>query len=169
MEGLYYLLMEYVDGVNLRQALAEGSLPAHQALPLVVEICTALQYAHEEGVVHRDVKPENILLDRKGRVKIADFGLAKLLGLTQSPDGLTMSRQVMGTPNYMAPEQQATPLEVDHRADIYSLGVVFYELLTGELPLGHFPPPSRKSGVDTRLDGVVLRAMQPSRRSAIST
>src|SRR5262249_57641066 len=112
-----------------------------------------------EGVVHGDVKPENILLDRKGRVKIADFGLAKLLDAAPSSQGLTVSRQVMGTPHYMAPEQQAKPLEVDHRADIYSLGVVFYELLTGELPLGKFAPPSQRAGVDARLDEVVLRAM----------
>jgi tRNA A-37 threonylcarbamoyl transferase component Bud32 len=160
VEGLYFLLMEYVDGANLRQALAEGRLPADRALPVVVEVCSALQYAHDEGVVHRDVKPENILLDKKGRVKIADFGLAKLLGLTRPTAGLTVSQQVMGTPHYMAPEQQERPLEVDHRADIYSLGVVLYELLTGELPLGHFPPPSRKAAVDTRLDGVVLRALE---------
>jgi serine/threonine protein kinase len=118
------------------------------------------------GVVHRDIKPENILLDRQGRVKVADFGLAKLVGQTQPAARLTASRQAMGTPHYMAPEQWEKPLQVDHRADIYSLGVVFYELLTGELPLGKFPPPSQKTGVDARVDGVVLRAIekQPEQR-----
>jgi serine/threonine protein kinase len=166
VQGLYYLVMEFVDGVNLRQALSAGKLEPGQALKLVAELCAALQYAHEEGVVHRDVKPENVLLDRKGRVKVADFGLAKLVGPTQSAGRLTASRQAMGTPHYMAPEQWEKPLEVDHRADIYSLGVVFYELLTGELPLGRFPPPSQKAGVDARLDPVVLRAMekQPEQR-----
>ncbi len=165
VEGLYYLVMEFIDGVNLRQALAEGKLEPQRALPLVAGLCAALQYAHEVGVVHRDIKPENVLLDRQGQVKVADFGLAKLVGQTQAAR-LTGTGQAMGTPHYMAPEQWEHPLEVDHRADIYSLGVVFYEVLTGELPLGKFAPPSQKAGVDARLDGVVLRAMerQPEQR-----
>jgi tRNA A-37 threonylcarbamoyl transferase component Bud32 len=163
---LYYFVMEYVDGVNLRQLLRDGHLDPAQALRIVPQICDALQYAHEEGVVHRDIKPENILLDRKGRVKIADFGLAKLLGRDTGNFTLTGSRQVMGTLYYMAPEQVERPLEVDHRADIYSLGVVFYEMLTGRLPVGRFPMPSEKAGTDVRLDAVVLRALErePERR-----
>ncbi|HEX5271712.1 MAG TPA: serine/threonine-protein kinase, partial [Gemmataceae bacterium] len=163
---LYYFVMEYIDGVNLRQLLRDGHLTPEQALRIVPQICDALQFAHEEGVVHRDIKPENILLDRKGRVKIADFGLAKLLGRDTGDFTLTGSRQVMGTLYYMAPEQVERPLEVDHRADIYSLGVVFYELLTGQLPVGRFPAPSEKAGTDAFLDGVVLRALErePARR-----
>src|SRR5262245_34217392 len=149
--GLYYFLMEYVDGVSLRELLRTGQLSPARALQIVPQICEALQYAHEEGVVHRDIKPENILLDGKGRVKIADFGLAKLVRAAGPAPALTAPEQVMGTPHYMAPEQRAMPQQVDHRADIYSLGVVFYELLTGELPLGRFPPPSKKAGVDGRL------------------
>jgi tRNA A-37 threonylcarbamoyl transferase component Bud32 len=156
---LYFLVMEYVDGVNLRHLLRSGKLQPDEALRIVPQICAALQYAHEQGVVHRDVKPENILLDKLGRVKIADFGLAKLLGQPAADSALTGSRQVMGTPQYMAPEQVERPLAVDHRADIYSLGVVFYEMLTGELPLGRFDPPSQKVCVDVRLDEVVLRAL----------
>ncbi len=156
----YYFVMEYVDGVNLRQLLREGMLTPEQALRIVPQICDALQYAHEEGVVHRDIKPENILLDRKGRVKIADFGLAKLLGRDTGSFTLTGSRQVMGTLYYMAPEQVERPAEVDHRADIYSLGVVFYEMLTGQLPVGHFPMPSEKAGTDAYLDEVVLHALE---------
>jgi serine/threonine protein kinase len=146
--------------------LASGKLAPHEALAIVPQICEALQYAHDVGVVHRDIKPENILLDRKGRVKIADFGLANVLGRPEKSGMLTGSRQVMGTPYYMAPEQIERPQEVDHRADIYSLGVVFYEMLTGELPLGRFAPPSRKVDVDARLDEVVLRALEsePERR-----
>src|SRR4029077_7431844 len=111
---------------------------------------------HDEGVVHRDVKPENILLTRKGQVKIADFGLAKLLGPASGDYKLTATHQVMGTPHYMAPEQLERPQTVDHRADVYSLGVVFYEMLTGELPLGRFAPPSKKVPVDSRIDAIVL-------------
>jgi tRNA A-37 threonylcarbamoyl transferase component Bud32 len=162
----YYFVMEYVDGANLRQVLRDGQLRPEQALRIVPQICDALQYAHEEGVVHRDIKPENILLDRKGRVKIADFGLAKLLGRDTDNFTLTGSRQVMGTLYYMAPEQVERPLEVDHRADIYSLGVVFYEMLTGQLPVGRFPMPSEKVGTDAFLDEVVLHALErePERR-----
>jgi serine/threonine-protein kinase len=141
-------------------------LSPRQALAIIPQICDALQYAHDEGVVHRDIEPENVLIDRKGRVKIADFGLAKLLGAAEGEARLTCEGQVMGTPQYMAPEQLERPLPVDHRADIYALGVVFYELLTGELPLGRFSPPSRKVEVDVRLDDVVLRTLEkePERR-----
>jgi predicted Ser/Thr protein kinase len=159
-DGYYYLLMEYVDGVNLRQAIQARTLDQAAALGVVPQICDALQYAHEEGIVHRDIKPENLLLDKRGRVKIADFGLAKLLGRTPVELTLTASHQIMGTLHYMAPEQFDRPLSVDHRADIYSLGVVFYELLTGELPLGRYPLPSEAAHVDVRLDQVVLKTLE---------
>ncbi|MEN8149884.1 MAG: serine/threonine-protein kinase, partial [Planctomycetota bacterium] len=116
---LWFLTMEYVDGVNLRQAQRAGRLSPAQALAIVPQICDALQYAHDEGVVHRDIKPENILLDRKGHVKIADFGLAKLVKPDPTDFTLTGTQQVMGTLHYIAPEQMRTPQEVDHRADIY--------------------------------------------------
>lgn len=156
----YYFLMEYVEGANLRQAIRSGGLTAKDALAIVSQVCDALQFAHDEGVVHRDIKPENILIDKRGRVKIADFGLAKLLGQDQSDHVLTQTHQVMGTLRYMAPEQMQGSKQVDHRADIFSLGVVFYELLTGELPVGRFAPPSKTVGVDVRLDEVVLRALE---------
>ena len=163
---LYYFLMEYVDGTNLRHVIRSQQLAPAQALAIVPQICDALQYAHDEGVVHRDIKPENILIDRRGRVKIADFGLAKLAARSDDSWTLTSTHNVMGTPRYMAPEQMDGFHEVDHRADIYSLGVVFYELLTGQLPLGHFEPPSQRVEVDVRLDQVVLRtlARDPDRR-----
>ncbi len=164
--GLHYFVMEYVDGPNLRQIEQSGKLTPRQALQIIPQVCEALQYAHDEGVVHRDIKPENVLLDKKGRVKIADFGLAKILGFETRNIRLTGARDVMGTPHYMAPEQVENPRLVDHRADIYSLGVVFYEMLTGELPLGRFAPPSQKVQVDVRLDEVVLHALEkePQRR-----
>ena len=115
--GFFYLLMEFVDGVNLRQAMKAGWFTPTQALAVVPKICEALQFAHNEGILHRDIKPENILLDAKGRVKIADFGIAKLLGAATTasetalasgaaaPAGgaLTEAGKVVGTPNYMAP------------------------------------------------------------------
>ena len=158
--GLCYIVMEFVDGANLRQAMRTGTLTSAEALAIVPQICEALQFAHDEGIVHRDIKPENILIDKRGRVKIADFGLAKLLGQDASDHSLTATHQVMGTLRYMAPEQMQGSREVDHRTDIYSLGVVFYELLTGELPMGKFAPPSKKVQVDVRLDEIVLRALE---------
>jgi predicted Ser/Thr protein kinase len=147
--GLFYIVMEYVDGVNLRDLLRDGKLAAEQALAIVPPVCEALQYAHDQGIVHRDIKPENLLLDRAGRIKIADFGIASLVGA--GADGI-------GTPPYMAPEQTAG--KVDHRADIYSLGVVLYELLTGERPGGKLESPARRVLVDVRLDEIVLRALE---------
>ncbi len=161
--GLYFFVMEYVDGLNLRQVLDAERMASREALAIVPQICDALQYAHDQGIVHRDIKPENILLNRQGQVKIADFGLAKLVGA----DGPTRgAERVMGTPQYMAPEQVQRPDEVDHRADIYSLGVVFYQMLTGEFPAKLAEPPSKKVAIDVRLDEVVLRALEkdPERR-----
>jgi serine/threonine protein kinase/N-acetylneuraminic acid mutarotase len=170
---LYFFLMEFVDGVNLRGLLKTGRVSPREALAIVPQICDALQYAHDMGIVHRDIKPENILVDRRGRVKVADFGLAKLVesagnltgsGQTASAasSGLTDAGSAMGTPSYMAPEQRDRPDEVDHRADIYALGVVFYEMLTGELPGNTLMPPSRRVRLDVRLDDIVLQALEKS-------
>ena len=156
--AIAYLIMELVDGGTLRQAMSAGRLTSRETLGMVSPICAALQYAHDQGVVHRDVKPENILLDSDGSPKVADFGLAKLVGGVEAH--LTVAGDVMGTPHYMAPEQIANSLEVDQRADIFALGVVIYEMLTGELPVGRFPPPSAKAAIDQRLDSVVLRALE---------
>jgi predicted Ser/Thr protein kinase len=165
-EEYFYFVMEYVDGVNLRALIRDHKLDPEAALKIVPQICEALQFAHDEGIVHRDIKPENILVDKKGRVKIADFGLAKLLGHAADDLSLTGTGQLMGTLGYMAPEQLQQAHKVDHRADIYSLGVVFYEMLTGQLPIGRFEAPSKKVQVDVRLDEIVLRSLEsePDRR-----
>ena len=170
--GFYYLLMEFVDGVNLRQLLRARKFTPEEALAIVPPLCDALQFAHDRGIVHRDIKPENLLLDKNGRVKVADFGIAKMLGGEKDPvspatgerggaggDDLTQNTTV-GTPGYSAPEQKTDPQRVDSRADIYSLGVVFYEMLTGELPGKRIEPPSKKVRIDVRLDEVVLRALE---------
>ena len=169
----FFLLMEFVDGVNLRQAMKAGRFTPEQALAVIPPVCEALQFAHDHGIVHRDIKPENLLLDKAGRVKIADFGIAKMLdhgraelplgqpGETAQQRGPTLEEsRAAGTPGYMAPEQQSAPQRADSRADIYSLGVVLYELLTGELPADQLQPPSRKVQIDVRLDEIVLRALE---------
>jgi serine/threonine protein kinase len=166
VEETYYFLMEYVDGSNLREIVKARQLTPEHALTIVPHLCDALQYAHDKGVVHRDIKPDNILMAVDGSVKIADFGLSRILGNESQEDPLTGTHKVMGTPRYMAPEQLEGSHGVDHRADIYSLGVVFYEMLTGELPIGRFAPPSEKVEIDVRLDEVVLRTLEkePQRR-----
>ena len=120
--SLYYFLMEFVDGVNLRQMLQSRQLTPRDGMGLMPQICEALEYAHGEGVIHRDIKPENILLDGKGRVKIADFGLSKLVGPAAPDIQLTQSSQVIGTMHYIAPEQFEKGQAVDQRADIYCPG-----------------------------------------------
>ena len=179
--GFYYLLMEFVDGVNLRRLLRARKFTPEEALAIVPPLCDALQFAHDRGIVHRDIKPENLLLDKAGRVKVADFGIAKMLGEERNadlrsgaiqtddtnepgrrpalPSELT-GEQTVGTPSYSAPEQKNDPQRVDSRADIYSLGVVFYEMLTGELPGKKIAPPSTKVQIDVRLDEIVLRALE---------
>ena len=161
---LYFLLMEFVDGVNVRQAMKGGRFTPEQALAVVPPVCEALQFAHDHGIVHRDIKPENLLLDKEGRIKIADFGIAKMLHAESSNTGVA-EFQSAGTPQYMAPEQKEHRT-TDHRADIYALGVVLYEMLTGELPAAKLQPPSRKVQIDVRLDEIVLRALEktPERR-----
>jgi tRNA A-37 threonylcarbamoyl transferase component Bud32 len=165
--GFYYLLMEFVDGVNLRQLLRMRKFTPEEALAIVPPLCDALQFAHDRGIVHRDIKPENLLLDKDGRVKVADFGIAKMLGAADAGGGpgesaapANATQTAVGTPGYSSPEQKADPQRVDSRADIYSLGVVFYEMLTGELPGQRLEPPSKKVHIDVRLDEIVLRALE---------
>lgn len=159
--GHFFFVMEYVDGFPLSKLIADGKVDVPRAIEIVRQVCDALAYAHGQGVVHRDIKPSNILIDAHGQAKVADFGLAHW-ERAESSEALSLSRtgMFMGTPAYTAPEQARDAAHVDHRADIYSLGVLLYEMLTGELPRGVFQPPSRKSGSDSRLDEVVQRALQ---------
>ena len=162
-DGFFYLMMEYVDGVNLREAMTAQKFTPEQALAVIPDICDALQSAHDQGIWHRDIKPENISLDQEGRVKIADFGIARIIGDSGLNFTLTNTGNALGSVAYMSPEQHENPHNVDHRADIYSLGVVIYEMLTGELPLGRFPAPSERSNVDQRIDELVLKTLEKER------
>ncbi len=133
--GRYYIAMEYVDGGTLKDLLAKGPLPIGQAVDLAIQLADALDYAHREGLIHRDVKPANVLLTRSGRPKLADFGIVQAL---HERSALTLPGSSPGTPMYMAPEQ-AGGQPTDRRTDIYSLGIVLYEMLTGRPP---FSAPS---------------------------
>jgi predicted Ser/Thr protein kinase len=176
--GRQYIVFEYVEGENLKELVVrKGRLEVREALEVAIEVARALGFAHQHGIVHRDVKPQNVLLNGDGRPKVTDFGIARSLDMDQ---GVTQTGTVLGTSNYIAPEQ-ASGKPVDQQSDIYSLGVVLYELLTGELPfpgesfvavaLKHVndPPPSVldiRRDVPLRVAQAVDRALEkdPERR-----
>jgi serine/threonine protein kinase len=157
---LYYLVMQYVDGSSLRSRLAAKTITERDVLDYVPQIGEALQHAHDNGIVHRDVKPENVIVDQRNRVRLVDFGLARIFGgAIANPS----DNRIAGTFGYMAPEQMSTPDKVDHRADIYSAGVVCYEMLCGHRPETAMSPPSSMKGIDARFDPIVLKAMERDR------
>ena len=158
-EGHLYFVMEFVDGTNLDAMIRGPGLEPGQALAIAGQVCEALAYAHGKGVVHRDIKPANVMVDQQGQVKVSDFGIARVIELGAEDFNATQSGMIVGTPDYMAPEQMRGQ-SVDHRADIYSLGVMLYEMLCGEIPRGVFAPPSRRTVCDARVDQVVIKAMQ---------
>ena len=163
VDGQPYLVMEYVEGASLREGMRDGPLALAEALRVTAAVLAALDHAHEKGIVHRDIKPENILLSRDGVVKVADFGLSRLLG---PDDGMRLTRTqlVLGTYEYMAPEQREHAREADPRSDLYATGVVLYEMLAGELPIGRFALPSRRrpEDCDARVDGLIERSLEKS-------
>ncbi|NNC20834.1 serine/threonine protein kinase [Corallococcus exiguus] len=166
----YYFVMEYVEGQSLRHALSgRDPISPAQSLKVLLQVARAVECAHAKNIIHRDLKPENILLDGRLHAKVADFGLAGI----REPDSekqLTATAVAMGTLNYMAPEQRRDAKNVDGRADLFSLGVMMYEALTGELPVGRFKLPSeRVRGLDPRLDPVVERLLETDREARYAT
>lgn len=168
-EGHLYYVMELVEGEDLASRLRRGCLPLEDAVPLISQVADALHAAHRLGIVHRDVKPANIFLSPDGPPRLGDFGLA--LTAEQAAEALRLTRAgtTVGTLEYAAPEQLSRAHPVSPASDVFSLGVLTYEVLTGELPRGNFDPPSlRNPDVDAAFDSVVLRALQtdPARRHA---
>src|SRR5881398_106812 len=177
-DGHQFIVFEYVDGENLKELIRRvGPLPVRQAVELALAVADGLAFAHEHGLVHRDVKPQNVLLNGDGRAKVTDFGIARSLDVEQ---GVTQTGTVLGTSNYIAPEQ-ASGKHVDQHSDVYSLGVVLYEMLSGEVPfpgesfvavaLKHVnePPPSVldvRGDIPVRVAEAVDRALEkdPTRR-----
>ena len=164
-DGTLFFIMEFIDGTDVGQMVArQGRLSSAHALAVTAHVCDALQYAHELGIVHRDIKPANIMVGIDGQVKVADFGLAK--SFRSSHTSLTVTGHVMGTVHFVAPEALTLGSSVDHRADIYAMGVMLYQMLTGRLPQGIFEMPSLLvKGLDPRYDLIVASAMREDRNA----
>ncbi len=161
-EGQLYIVMEFIDGTDLARLIAsQGRLPTEHALAITAHVCDALHYAHAHGVIHRDIKPANILITSEGVVKVADFGLAKAADADHG--GITKTNIAVGTPDFVAPEALTIGAELDHRADLYALGVMLYVMLTGQVPRGHFRLPSTTPGTDPRFDEIIVKAMEMER------
>ena len=160
--GLLFIVMEFIDGTDVSQMIAsQGKLPEDYALSITAHVCDALQYAHDHGVIHRDIKPANILINMEGAVKVADFGLAKQSDAGLS--GLTKTNMAMGTPDFVAPEALSPGTVVDGRADLYAVGVMLFQMLSGEIPRGMWTLPGEKVGTDPRFDAIITKAMQTDR------
>jgi serine/threonine protein kinase len=166
--GRHFLVMEYVDGCDLRRLLRAQRLEPERAVDIFLKVCAGVRHAHERGLVHRDIKPANILIGLDGTVKVADFGLAKTLVEESFAYGFTQTRDTFGTPYYVAPEVTQKAQAADERTDVYALGVLLYELLTGTVPMGRFTPLSKRTGLDKRLDAIVAAALadNPADRTA---
>ncbi len=152
VDGMLFMVMEYVHGKSLFHSAYQSKIEPRQAVEIILGVCAGLQHAHENGIIHRDIKPANILLTPKAEPKVGDFGLARPAG----PDSPGL---IMGTPGYMAPEVVERPEHADHRSDLYAVGVLLYELLTGGLPGADPVAPSRLCGCDPELDEICLKAM----------
>jgi serine/threonine protein kinase/formylglycine-generating enzyme required for sulfatase activity len=156
LEDTYYIVMEYVHGKSFKELIEEKAVKPDETLKVIEQVLEALAYAHEAGVIHRDVKPANIMVDESGKAKLTDFGIAYIIGFDKEQVRLTQTDTVLGTMNYIAPEQMEDTATVDARADLFSVGVVLYEALMGELPIGRFSYPSEKVlGLDPRIDDVL--------------
>ncbi|MGV3658704.1 MAG: serine/threonine-protein kinase [Prosthecobacter sp.] len=166
--GMCFFVMEFVQGTDVAQMVkTNGRLSPEHAASITADVCAALHYAHEAGIVHRDIKPANILVSEQGQVKVADFGLAK----SQDPDagGVTGSGLTLGTPDYAAPELLISGMLVDHRADLYAVGVMLYNMLTGDIPRGVFNPVSRKVNAHGSFDDIIRKAMNADREKRYQT
>lgn len=155
-EGGLYIAMEFIEGMSLRQYLLQSSLTLKRALEITLEIAYALCHLHTHGVIHRDLKPENILLTDEGRVKVIDFGIAQLID-KQEEDGVSQQGRLIGTPVYMSPEQRKDPASVSYPSDIYSLGIITYELVLGKLSHGQLHLSLMPKG----LQKILSKTLQP--------
>lgn len=167
---LFYFLMEYVEGSDLEDKFRNKEVSVTESLAIMAKVCDALSYAHEKGVVHRDIKPANLLLSSSEIVKVSDFGIARILSRDETGGiGLTLTGSTLGTPFYMAPEILDGHGKADHRSDIYSVGVVLHQLLTGERPSGLLELPSKRNRLPRFLDRLISPALARDPGQRIST
>jgi len=167
-DGQLYIVMEFIDGTDVAQMIqSQGKLPEDYALSITAHVCDALQYAHTHGVVHRDIKPANVLINMEGQVKVADFGLAKATDAGQL--GLTKTNMAMGTPDFVSPEALMPGVPLDGRADLYAVGVMLYNMLTGTIPRGAFRMPSLTLNTDARFDKIISKSMEMDRELRYQT
>ncbi len=156
--GRYYFVMEYIDGTSFREVIDSDRIPLKTKLEMIVEVCKGLDYAHKNGIIHRDIKPTNILIDRQGNALVTDFGVAQIVGAPETE--MTASDIVMGTVSYMSPEQKVSSTNVDQTTDIYAMGIILYEILVRKKPFGHFKLPSKiDPKIDPTFDEIVLKCM----------
>lgn len=153
----YYFVMEFIDGTSLREVIDSARVTLETKLDMIVQVCKALDYAHKNGVIHRDIKPTNILVDKQGNARVADFGIAQIIGMSDTE--LTGSDIIMGTIAYMSPEQKVSSTNVDQTTDIYAVGIMLYEILTGKRPQGHFKLPSEIDQNLRGFDEIILKTL----------
>jgi serine/threonine-protein kinase len=164
-----FFAMELCDGETLRERMSNAAFAIADRLTVFSELCRVLAHAHERGVIHRDLKPDNVLFDAKGHLKLIDFGLATLIN-GDPRFQLTQTAMTMGTVDYMPPEQRTDARSVDARGDVWSLGIILYELLAGTLPVGHFKPlTERMPGLDPRLDQLVRATLVADREARLQS
>lgn len=160
-DGMPYFVMDFVDGTNLAVLMKEAGFDLNRKLDIIIQICKALSYAHKNGVVHRDIKPANILIDKEGNALVSDFGIAQFYEEGKKEDELTREGMVMGTLAYMSPEQKSGSKNVTAASDLYSLGVMMYQLFTGRKPEGNFKLPSEyNAALPEELDAVVAKCLE---------
>ena len=160
--GMPYFVMEHIEGTDLSEEIKAGKLDTNQKLELSIQVCKALSYAHKNGVIHRDIKPANVLIDNHGNALVLDFGIAKLSNNGTAKSAQTQAGMIMGTFEYMSPEQRSESGSVTAGSDLYSLGAVMYELFTGMKPCGRLKPPSEiDPSISTALETIILRCLEP--------
>jgi serine/threonine protein kinase len=161
--GQYYFVMEMVEGITFKKMLSDKSVPLSRKFTTIIQVLKALDYAHKNGVIHRDIKPANILIDKSGNALMVDFGIAQIIDKDEMEK--TQPDAIMGTLHYMSPEQKMGSADIDHTTDIYAVGVILYEMLTGQKPLGRFKNPCElNSDVPPELDSIVMRCLENNKK-----